>query len=267
MEYLIGWGVVILALVVALIIVGRKFGLLANINVDEVAEEKTNRLKQQIIADRLRRRFGKLRSLLIAAVKPVSRLLRNSFDKMYDQLNAVQRNQANRQAVLNQEIDKRIEALLIEAQELVEQDRFEAAEKKYIEIIGLDPKNVIAFRELGEAYYRNQNFNEAKQTLDHVISLSKKMKEEGEDKTAELGNVYYILALIAEESGDLNKAVINLKKALRIEKNSPRYLDRLLEVSIMKKDKIAALDALDKLQKANPENQKLAQFKERIAEL
>lgn len=268
MEYTIGWLVFFLALVIVGIIVGRKFGVLANIDVDQVASEKARQLKQQILADRLRRRFGKLRLLIIMIVKPFSKFLRNSFDALYNQLNAVQRTQVNREVSLNQEIDKRVEMLLAEARELVTADRLEAAEKKYIEVIGLEPRNFMAFHELGEVYFKKESFNEARQTLEHALDLWKKLKEETPGlKNMALGQAYYLLALVYESTGDLVKAIIELKKALKVEKNNPRYLDRLVEVSIMKKDKIAALDALGKLEAANPENQKLEQFKERIAEL
>jgi len=272
MQYIIGWAVVILGLVSALFIVGKKFGLLANIDVDNVASEKARALKQQIIADRLRRRFSKWGFFIVRALKPISKLLRNGFDWVYDWLNAWQRTQANREAALNQEIDQRIDILLKEASELVANDRFDAAEKKYIEIIGLDPRNFEAFRELGDVYYRKQSFDEAKQTLEHALQLKRKaeLTEKGEQenpKDISLAQIYYLLALINEEGGEYGKAIANLKKALKIEQNSPRYLDRLIEVSIIKKDKIAALDAYKQLEAANPENQKLEQFRTRIGEL
>ncbi len=272
MTYLIALAVFLIALVIAGIIVGRKFGVLANINVDEIATEKARALKQQIIADRLQRRLSKWGFLIIRSLKPISRLLRNGFDWLYDALNAWQRTQANREASLNQEIDKRIEVLLAEAEELVRAERYDAAEKKYIEIIGLDPRNFTSFRELGQVYYQKQSFNEAKQTLEHALELRRKSsaaKSQGQpsSKDLELAQVHFLLAMVHEESNDLTKAIMYLKKALKIEENNPRYLDRLIEVSIIKKDKSAALEGLDRLSLANPENQKLEQFKERIAEL
>jgi len=264
---LIGTIVLIVALVLAFAIVVSKFGLLANIDVDQVSGEKERALKQQIIADRLRRRLGKFGFFMIRSLKPISKFLRNNFDVVYDTLNAWQRTNVNREAELHQEIDKRIEMLLREAEEMTRAERLEAAEKKYIEIIGMDPKNFSAFRELGEVYYRNQSLNEARQTLEHALHLREKANEGSETPDLEIAQTYYFLALIHEDMGDLTKAMTALKKALKIENNSPRYLDRLIEVSILKKDKTAANSAYKKLAAANPENQKLVQFKERIAEL
>lgn len=270
MNYTIGWIIFGISLAGMLFIMARKFSVLANIDVDEIQSEKHAQLKQQIIANQLRRRFSHVSLLFAKMLKPFSRFLRNSFDHLYDNLTAWQRTQANKEAVLGEEIDKRIEALLFEAEELVKNDRFEAAEKKYIEIIGLDAKNFVAFKELGDVYYRRENLNEAKQTLEHAVNLRRKASEADKDALTgdlELAQAHYLLSLVYEETGELAKAVTQLKRALRIEQNSPRYLDRLIEVSILKKDKIGALDALSRLETANPENQKLGQFKERIAEL
>ncbi len=270
MEYLIGWIILIIGIIGALIVLGRKFSVLANIDVDQIQSEKNAQLKQQIIANQLKRRFGHASLFFARLIKPLSRALRNAFDWFYNKLNAWQRAQVNREAVLDQEIGKRIEALIFEAEELVRDGRLDAAEKKYIEIIGLDSKSFRAFKSLGEVYYRNQNLNEARQTLDHAIRLRRKddaLDAENAATDLELAHAYYVLAQVHETAGDLTKAVIQLRRALKIEQNSPRYLDRLIEVSILKKDKIGALDALDRLRSANPENQKLDSFKERIAEL
>ncbi len=268
MEYIIAWAVVVFGLLIIGIIVGRKFGFLANIDVDQVAGERARVLKQQIIADRLRRRLSKWGFLFVRSLKPISKLLRNSFDWVYDRLNDWQRTQVNKEATLNQEIDKRIETLLQEAEELVRSEHFDLAEKKYIEIIGLEPRNFKAFKELGEVYYRKQAWNEAKQTLEHALHLRRRTTEDQPTvKDLELSQVHFILANAYEASGELAKAILALKKALKIEENNPRYLDRLIEVSIIKKDKIVALDALTRLQSTNPENQKLEQFRSRIAEL
>ncbi len=269
MSYTIAWILFLIGLGGALIIIGRRASILANIDVDEIQAEKNAQLKQQIIANQLRRRFGRAGLFFAKLLKPFSKFLRNSFDWLYDKLNAWQRSQVNREAALGQEIDKRIDVLLYEAEELVKEERLEAAEKKYIEIIGLDPKNFRAFKDLGEVYFLKENLTEARQTLEHALRLRRLVSkaEGGVDtpgKDPELAQAHYILAQVHEEAGDLTKAVVQLKRALRIEQNSPRYLDKLIEVSILKKDKIGALDALGRLENANPENQKLAAFKERI---
>ena len=130
MSYFLGWSLFLLGLIGVIIIIGRKFSILANIDVAEIQSEKNAQLKQQIIASQLRRRFGRIGIIFARLLKPFSRFLRNSFDWLYDRLNNWQKTQANREAVFGQEISKRIDVLLFEAEGLVKNDRLDLAEKK-----------------------------------------------------------------------------------------------------------------------------------------
>ncbi|MBI3626728.1 tetratricopeptide repeat protein, partial [Candidatus Uhrbacteria bacterium] len=68
----------------------------------------------------------------------------------------------------------------------------------------------------------------------------------------------------------LNKPAAALKsfaKAVKIEPNNPKYLDQLLEMSIITRDKETAEDVLGRLEAVNPGNQKLTEFRQRIEEL
>ena len=78
---------------------------------------------------------------------------------------------------------------------------------------------------------------------------------------------HFSLAEVYQAMGKMIEAVRTLKKALKIEPANPRYLDTMLEISIITKDKALALDAYEKLLKANPENNKLEEFKRQIDEL
>jgi protein O-GlcNAc transferase len=172
---------------------------------------------------------------------------------------------------------------------LVDQEDYDEAEKKYIEIISLEPKNVEAYRGLGNLYFIQNNYEDAKQTFNHVLKINK------EDDMA-----YAKLGAIAAESGDLkdakdsylqsiniqNKAIHffelaevcykleeyadatkNLEKALEIEPNNPKYLDILITVCIAAKNKAKAADVLDRLNEVNPDNQKIEEFAAEIKEL
>ena len=58
-----------------------------------------------------------------------------------------------------------------------------------------------------------------------------------------------------------------IKHAVFLEPQNPKYLDKLVETSIMVGDKKEAKEAYDKLRLANPENSKLSSFKDQISEL
>ncbi|MFA6306988.1 MAG: tetratricopeptide repeat protein [Patescibacteria group bacterium] len=278
---------ILVSLSVIIVIVSRKFSVLAALDVASIPAEKEAKFKERIISNRLKRNIIKYWARSIRVLAPLGRLagsyMKSKLHKLYQAKDIYQE---------NERVDgpETIDQLFSQAEELKKRDDLGSAEKKYIEIIGLDSKNIKAFKELGRIYFEKKEFEEAKQTFEHIL----KLKEDDED-------IYENLAKIAKEKGDLNEArdeylksininkqnsqtyfnlaevyramgklpeaALNLKKALKIEPANPRYLDTMLEISIIIKDKALALDAYNKLLKANPENNKLEEFKRQIDEL
>jgi tetratricopeptide (TPR) repeat protein len=78
---------------------------------------------------------------------------------------------------------------------------------------------------------------------------------------------YLDLALVYEAMDNINEAIIAMDKALTMEPNNPRYLDTMIEFSIIKKDKTRALATLKKFSEVNPENQKLPILREQVDKL
>lgn len=277
---------ILISLSVIIVIVSRKFSVLAALDVESIPAEKEAKFKERIISNRLKRNIIKYWAKSSRVLAPLGQLagsyLKSRLHKLYQAKNVYQASE-------RVEGPETIDQLFSQAEELKKQDDLDAAEKKYIEIIGLDSKNIKAFKELGRIYFEKKEFEEAKQTFEHILKL-----KEDED-------IYENLAQIAKEKGDLNQArdeylkSINinkqnaqthfslaevyqamgklqdamraLKKALKIEPANPRYLDTMLEISIIIKDKVLALDTYEKLFKANPENNKLEEFKQQIDEL
>lgn len=278
---------ILISLSVIIIMVSRKFSVLAALDLANIPAEKEAKFKERIISNRLKRNIIKYWAKASRVLAPLGRLagsyLKSSLRKLYQAKNVYQAHQG---------IDRpeTIDQLFSQAEELKKRGDLALAEKIYIEIIGLDSKNIKAFKELGRIYFEKKEFEEAKQTFEHIL----KLKADDED-------IYDNLAQIAKEKGDLNEArdeylkLINinkqnaqthfslaevyramgkfseaarsLKKVLKIEPANPRYLDTMLEISIIIKDKALALAVYGKLLKANPENNKLEEFKRQINEL
>ena len=59
----------------------------------------------------------------------------------------------------------------------------------------------------------------------------------------------------------------NFARAVQLEPGNPKYLDQLLEMSIIAGDSELARETYDRLRLANPDNQKLAEFKQRVEEI
>ena len=281
---------ILISLSVIIAIVVRKFSVLANLDVANIPAEKEARFKERIISNRLKRNIvkwsAKSSRLIAPAVSGLGQFFKSNLLKLYQLKNDYQAKEEDK----NFNAGEKIEKLFVQAEEFKKRGDLASAENKYIEIIGLDSKNFKAFKELGRLYFEKKQYEEAKQTFQHVL----KLKEDDED-------IYENLAQIAREKGDLNQArdeylksinfnkqnaqthfslasvyqamgkwpeaIRSLKKALKIEPANPKYLDTMIEISIIIKDKALALDGYQKLLKTNPENNKIAEFKKQIDEL
>ena len=273
-----------------IVIVVRKFSVLANLDVASIPAEKEAKFKERIISNRLKRNIikwsAKLGRFSVPIARGVGRFIKLNLRKLYQLKDDFQAKGEDQ----NLNVEQKTEQLFMQAEEFKKREDMASAENKYIEIIGLDSKNFKAFKELGRLYFEKKQYEEAKQTFEHVL----KLKEDDED-------IHENLAQIAREKGDLNEArdeylksinlnkrnaqthfslacvykaivkfpeaINSLKKALKIEPANPKYLDTMLEISIIVKDKALALDAYKKLFKTNPENNKIAEFKKQIDEL
>lgn len=271
--------IIIASLIAIIVIVVRKFPALASLDLDTVRSEKEKRMKEFIISSRIKRSAAKWYNFALNFLRPVGSGIGNFFKYIYEKVNSLKDKYKDEKAASGQEIGQKLASLFLEAEDLERRKEPDALEKKLIEIIGLDSHSIKAFKMLGEMYVDKKNFVEAKETFNHVLRLidseelgnddpfSAMHKDKDCDFGVERSHIFSRLAEIAKESGDTEEAAEKIGQALSIEPNNPRYLDMMLEISIINKDKIKALDALDKLKEANPDNQKLADFKEEIEKL
>lgn len=180
--------------------------------------------------------------------------------------------------------------ILKQAEEAVEKGDLTLAEHCFIEAVKQNPKEIEAYRGLGKVYLEMKKYKEARETFEFILKLKP------DDDRA-----YNRLAMVAEARGnwleairclaeavklndrlavrfyDLGRFYFKLKKpaaALRhfaraseIEPNNPKYLDQLLEMSIITGDVDLARETYDKLRLVNPDNQKLPEFRQRIGEM
>ncbi|MCU0678901.1 MAG: hypothetical protein MUC28_00435 [Planctomycetes bacterium] len=268
---------ILLSLSVIIVIVVRKFSILASLDVDSIPAEREAKFKEKIISNRLKRSFFKYYHKLFRILKPIADGGQSAGRWLFDKLVEFKENY-NRDAAPLKSGAEAADKLFGEASELMRSEDWEGAEKKFIEIISFDSQNYRAFRELGNLYYLRKDYNEAKQSLAHALRLIEQNSggignspaaenEMGNGNGCLIASINYDLAEVLREIADLNGAMAHIKQALQLEPNNPRYLDIKLEISIINKDKIAALDAFEKLQAVNPENQKLAEWEKQISEL
>jgi len=278
---------ILASLAVIIYIAVRKFPALASLDVANIPAEKEARIKERILSSRLKRSLLKWNVKFAKIWRPLAQGFTNFFRWLYHRLIDLKEGYKIRPVVPPEEVEKNIQMLFEEAENLRRQDELAAVEKKLIEIISLEPRSIKAFKQLAALYFERKELEEARQTYEHILKLhegdeeayeglaqiasksgnleiakEEYLKSLGYDK--ERGSTCHNLALVYEEMGNQTEALATIKQALKLEPMNPRYLDTALRLSIMLKDKEFALESYEALKKSNPENQKLVEFKEQI---
>jgi len=257
------WPLIIISVAFLIIVfmIFRHFPALAVLDSENIPEEKERRIKEKIIKDRMRRKFIFLNNF----VQKVSGLLNKVSNMFWSKLeNWRDRKKEEQMEKTLSEVsgEDRIKMIFAMAEDFVNQENWSEAEKKLIEIIGLDDKNFMAFSELGKVYQEQEKWQEAKQTLLYAVKLAELFPQKA--SLNDFSNLNYSLSLINQELSDISSAILSLEKALEIDPNNPRYLDLMLNLCIMKRDKNLALEFLEKIKKVNPQNNNISDWAEEI---
>jgi tetratricopeptide (TPR) repeat protein len=247
-----------------MVIIIRKFPQLAILDVENMPSEKEEKIKERIIRNRLERDFTKWNIWVANFLKLASRRF-GFFSNWLNKLRGLKEKHREAKKLSKISLEEKIKLFLNQAQELAKKEDLESlteAETKLIEIVSLDQKYLPAFTLLGEVYARLKKYGEAKQTFIYALRLL----ETQNNPTAE-AEINYQLSLANENLDNLDEARDNIIESLKIEPNNPRYLNTLLDLAIMQKDRTLAQETLDRLSEVNPDNQKLGEWQEVVNSL
>lgn len=268
----------------------KKFPQLKLIDLSTLAKERHAQVKSRIMKDRFDRTMGEMKTKASSRAAGVKGRMGRAYAGMLGSLKKMEEKYDEEQPPKPAVRDAKIEKLLAEAAAALEAERVEDAEKRYIEILRLDPHHIETYRGLADLYIETRSYDQAKEVLEFLLKLNKDDDQafgrlgaieafKGNFREAEerflksidiAGNVaaYRVqLAKVYLQEDEPKKAWYQLKKALESEPYNPKYLDYFLETSILVGDVEAAKEALNGLEAANPENQKLEEFRERINNL
>ncbi len=255
----------LICLIVIITIIVRKFPAMAILDVSNMPGEKEAKFKEEIMKARVNRDLskvgGKIANFLLFFSKRVSAFI----NFYHNHLKKVKLNYKVSAKIPWAEKQRMIRELLLDVEDFLQKEVYLKAEEKLVEIISLDQKNLYAFFKLASLYESLKKYPEARQTYHYALKLARQYKDDEEIMgDLSLQEIYYNLAWLEKEAGNLEASLDNIREALDIEQNNPRYLDLILSLSIMMKDKEAAQECLDKLAEVNPENQKLSEIQEEI---
>jgi len=268
MPVIISWILIILALIIILMVIFRKFPVLAILDVANIPGQKEAKFKKRIMEKRVARDLarwsGWLGRIWLFFNKHFSAFLKSR----QEQLQKIKISYQSRLKMPWPEKQKRLKQLLIAAEDLLRKENLEEAEKKLVAIISLDQKNLAAFFKLGDLYAKQKKWPEARETLIYALKLARQNKDEEEAPPGlTLSELHFYLAEVEKEVENTAAALENIREALESEPNNPRYLDLIIDLSIMIKDKNLAEEYWQKLAAVNPENQKLGEWQESIEKL
>ena len=284
--------IIILSLGVLLIIVAKHTKKAASLDVAQLPEEREAILKSSILENKLLRKIDKVFQIGIKVINPSQKFLNQFFEKGIERIRKIERSYRFQTGLpdSNKKSEIKIKNLLKEAQEILESGDLQKAELQYLSAIKIDPGSIDAYKGLGNVYIKTQEWEQSRETFEHVI---KHWPQDGES--------FASLAIIEEQTGDLEKAknhflhalsidneiasyhiglsdlylrlsdrekaLSSLQKAQAIEPNNPKILDQLFNVSILVSNKELAEEVLEKIKKSNPDHGKLKEFEKRVKSL
>lgn len=270
--------VIAISLAVVIYIVARKVPYLKTLDVDTVPEEQAARVRDRILLERLKRAGVKIGEFRDQHVSPLFSVFKAAKRKVINRIYALERKfekeESQTKVLIGRELENKIKAMLDEAEDLVKQEKYNEAEKRLIEIISLDVQNVLAYERLYDIYLATKEYKQALQTAQFLLKLALKKnkqklghRQQVASNVLRVADVYINLGDVNKLMGQNDEAFENYQKALEVEPNSPKNLDKNLEMSIILKQKSLAADLLTRLEQVNPQNQKLREYGDRIAAL
>ncbi len=285
--------IIFICLLPIIILIGRKFPLLANINVQELQAEKQAEVKMALLEKRFKKKFMFINAFLKSPfLRKIGMFLKKFYQEIVNLEKKYKNERKNRKItqLTKWEREEKIKDKLAEAEELFKKENYAEAEKIYIEILAMDPKNLTAYLSLAKIYLKQKDFEHAQELYEYILKIDQKndlafsglgnlAAAQGEwekardnyQKSIELVKKnpehYLDLATSYYKLGNPGRALTAIRRASELEPKNPKYLDCLIEAAIINRNKILALDAFNKLKEINPDNQKLDEFRKRIQEL
>jgi len=279
--YLIIFFIIVVAAIGAYLayLVFRRFPDLKNLDIDSISDAKQGETKIKILEAKFQRSNKNLKNKVGTFLSPKIRSVSSTFSKLKEKVVALEAHYKLKEEIKQKpQKPKTVDEIIEEGRVLMNKEEFSAAEKKLIEAVSADKKNIKAYESLGELYFDNKCHDQAEEIYKYLIKLytiSIGGKKGGHLKNGKLQEmetellnsinvdpkvaVYYCdLAKVYEATDKHEKALDSFLKASTIEPNNPKYLDKIIELSVKLGDRNLARKTLYHLKKINPENGKLA---------
>lgn len=263
--YILSILIIIVSLGVIIFSYVKNFNRLATINIKSIPKEKEDQVKNRIMVERLSRKFFNTKNFLIKVTGPLGEAISKYFSNSYQKILEMEKSHLQRplkKLDINQEISEK----LVEAKNLLSAQALDQAEEVCISIVELNPRNIDVYEILTKIYLEKKEYKKAREVSRYLLKLLSKSGSEPVDKHR-LANNYVDLGWIYQMEAKYSQSLANYQQAVNLEPNNPRFLDLLLKISIILKNKDLANKVFNDLRQSDPDNQKLADIKEEINNL
>lgn len=301
MEFYITLVITGIGLIGMAVILIRKFPQLANLDTENLPEEKEAKKKKEIMERRVEAEGQKLLFTFLKKMEPVRKIwgkIQLRFRIYVGQIERLFHYEQRKSKVV--EVPPTPEAVMEEEGKLIsylrdgafnlQSGNLEKAEELFIAAIKLDVKNVAAYRGLADTYLAEGALDEAKETYEFLLQLQPKddnamtklaelYEQKGDFENAitylqqaaiindSLSPRFYHIAELLLKVNQPDVAKEAIVQAVELEPKNPKYLDLLIETGILCGDKDLAQRGFQELRLVNPNNQKLSSFQSRIKAL
>ena len=297
MIFIILLTIIALSLGIMIVIVIRHMPHLTAIDLVNLPKEKALKVKKKIIELRLKRELsGNINTFynkyLIPSLTKIKALSIKFYNKIIEMEKHYKKEIKTQEVESLPDIEKQnaLKSKITQAEDFLTQEKYKEAEEVLIEVVAVDPKNIPAYLGLGQIYRAQKNFEHAAEVYEYILKIEPEnndgllglariaIKQNNHEYAMEIfdkltklnpdnASYYYEQAITLENLGEFQKALEVCQKAVDLKPNDPKYLDAMLNLSIIGKKKYLALKMFDRLKDANPENQKLDEIKGRIEEI
>jgi tetratricopeptide (TPR) repeat protein len=288
--------IIIVSIIVIAVVIFRKFSVLANLDLENLAEEQEVQKKKKLLSHRLMEKEKEAGKSFTAKIEPFRKIwyfLQTKFRLYVGKIERLLhyeeliKNRVKEKQMTNNERANKFNEMIFQAQNQLAEGKYETAEEFFIAAIKLDKKSAVAYRGLGDTYMAKGAVEEAMQTYDFLSKLTPdddallvKLSELSEERgflddaigyleraitvNDSLSTRFFRLAELYAKNGHSDLALDAVGQAVELEPKNPKYLDLLIETAIICGNQKIAQKNFDELRMVNPENNKLIELKEKI---
>lgn len=257
-----------------------------------IKEERHRQKREEMI----RKRFDRMRNEKSHPWKRLGRSIGRAFDTLYESLSArllsgsEEMNGAGVFASLAPTTQERVKGLVTEARAFYRDQKWSEAEKRYLEVLTLDPHHVEAYKGLGAIYVKQKLYPQAQETFQFILKMKKADDmtyaaladiEEAQGRSHE-AEIYRLQAVEASPKQAARHAELaqfylgqdeplkawpSAHRAVELEQNSAKFAELALEIAIKLGEREEARARYQRFRLLSEDRQKYQYWREKVEAL